>query len=291
MRIGDALERFTLQLRADGRSENTIGQYRRHLALFARWLAHEGRSDDLDEIDHQVIASFLVSPDARGSARGGNKKPTSVNALRGSLKGFFAYVYAAGWTRENAGRLVRRARCGTAPPRGLSEQDQGRLMRTLEAGKGPLARRDHMLFALLLGSGIRLSSALALRACDVDLERGDLVLWNAKGGRVERVVLGRAIRDHLADYLAGRPPGPLFPGPAGRPLTRRHASRRLAVWLRRTGCQAGHPHSLRHSFALRLYSRTGDLLVVQRALGHASLASSLSYARCDEARLRAVLNA
>ena len=35
--ITAALDRFVLQLEADGRSLHTIGQYRRHIRLLARW--------------------------------------------------------------------------------------------------------------------------------------------------------------------------------------------------------------------------------------------------------------
>jgi site-specific recombinase XerD len=42
---------------------------------------------------------------------------------------------------------------------------------------------------------------------------------------------------------------------------------------------------------MRVYGRTGDLLVTQAALGHASIASTTVYARCDRERLRAALGA
>lgn len=165
-------------------------------------------------------------------------------------------------------------------------------MRALEAGKGPLARRDHLLFHLLLATGLRLSAALGLTDKNVDQERADLVAFNCKGGRVERVVLGRAVRDHLAGYLAGRQPGPLFPGPTGQPLSRRHASRRLAVWLRRAGCHSGTPpHGLRHSFATRLLRQTREISLVQQALGHRSILSTLVYAHADVTRLREAVGA
>ena len=41
MHVIDALERFVLQLEADGRSEHTIGQYRRHVGQLVGWLTTE----------------------------------------------------------------------------------------------------------------------------------------------------------------------------------------------------------------------------------------------------------
>ena len=40
-----------------------------------------------------------------------------------------------------------------------------------------------------------------------------------------------------------------------------------------------------------LYERTGDIALVQKALQHRSIASTLVYARADERQLRAVLSA
>jgi len=290
MRLEDALERFVVQLAADGRSPHTIAQYRRHVGLLARWLAQGGRGDGVDELSHDTLARFLAAPEARRARLGGEKKATSMNALRSSLRAFFSYVHAAGWSRQNPARLIRRAHCAGPPPRGLGDQDRERLLSTLEAAQGAGARRDYLLFHLLLATGMRLSAALALTEGDVELERAEVTVRRAKGQRVEHVVLGPQIREHLAGYLEGRRPGPLFPGRDGGPITRRHAARRLAVWMQRAGCRGrAHPHALRHDFACRLYRRTGDVLLVQQALGHRSISSTTAYAHTDQGLLRALL--
>src|SRR5687767_14082738 len=169
MRLEDALALFVVQLQADGRSLHTISQYKRQVGLLSRWLAAEGRSDDVDELSHEVLARFLIAPDVRTSQRGGAKKSTSMKALRSSMRACVGYVHDAGWSAESPARLVRRARCANGPPKGLSDQDRERLLSTLAAAVGREARRDHLLFALMLATGIRLSAALALTNADVDL--------------------------------------------------------------------------------------------------------------------------
>lgn len=292
MRLLDALDRFVVQLEADGRSEHTVGQYRRHVAQLARWLESVGEGGELEVLTHETLAQFLTSTDARTSRHGGAKKATSANAVRTSLRCFFGYCHAAGWTRENAARLVRLARCEGPPPRGLSDQDRRRLLDTLTVAQGQEARRDHLLIDLMLSAGLRLSAALALTDADVDLQRGEIVVQRAKGNRVERVILGQDIRDHLVGYLAERRPGWLFPTKLGGPMSRRHALRRLQHWMERAGCVGtASPHALRHDFAQRLYARTGDVLLVQRAMGHRSIMSTTVYARTDGDTVRAALDA
>jgi site-specific recombinase XerD len=41
-------------------------------------------------------------------------------------------------------------------------------------------------------------------------------------------------------------------------------------------------HSLRHTFATRLYRKTGDLYLVQRALGHRQITTTEVYAKVSD---------
>ena len=58
--------------------------------------------------------------------------------------------------------------CST-PPRGMAETEQRRLLEALAAAEGITARRDYALFHLMLATGIRVGSAVALEVEDVDL--------------------------------------------------------------------------------------------------------------------------
>jgi integrase len=129
----------------------------------------------------------------------------------------------------------------------------------LQAAREPAARRDHLLIALMLATGIRVGSALALDVEDVDLGAGELSLRKAKGDS-ERVYLARDVRSHLAEYLEHAPKtGPLLRGPSGERLSVRQAQKRISAALERAAIRNATPHSLRHSFAARLLDRTGDL--------------------------------
>ena len=290
MDLTTALSNYLVQLQADGRSPHTIGQYSRHIGLLGTWLRDHRRSVNVEEIDHETLAAFLASPAARERPDHRAKKATSANALRTSLRTFFKFCHDGGYTRSNSARLIRRAMCGAPPPSSMSDEEQGRLLLALSKGVGPEAKRDRALFVLMLGSGIRLGSVLALEVGDVDLERGELQLRRTKGDCPVSVPLARAVRDHLRSYVSGRSAGPLFPGRYGAALSARHVQRRLALWTERAGIERHvRPHDLRHSFAITLYRRTRDLLLVQAALRHRSIASTTVYAKCDDGRLRDVL--
>jgi site-specific recombinase XerC len=286
MTIAEALERFLVQLEADGRSSHTVGQYRRHVVRFAQWAALEapGR-EEVAALDHVAIARFLASPWAKERAVGGQKKASSVNALRSSLRIFCAYLHQAGYLGQDPGRLVRRALCAVGPPKGLAAEEQERLLAVMAGAVGPEATRDHALFHLLLATGVRLSAALGLNVEDLDLAAGEITI-RTKGDRTERVFLGEAIREHLRSYIGDQASGPLFQA-RGDGVCRRHVQRRLSEWARKAGIKRPvSPHALRHTFAMGLYQKTGDILVVKEALHHRSIGSTLVYAQATAERVR-----
>ena len=87
----------------------------------------------------------------------------------------------------------------------------------------------------------------------------------------------------------------MFLSNRGERLCERQVARRLEYWLKAAGIDKKlSPHALRHTFATHLYSRTGDILVVQRALGHRDLSTTQVYTHLVDGALedapRAPLN-
>jgi site-specific recombinase XerC len=290
MRIEEALERFLVQLQADGRSPHTIGQYRRHVRLLARWARDVGpRCDRIEDLDHEAIAGFLASPVANRRPDGKAKLATSMNALRTSIRVFTAYCHKGGFIAQDPGRLVRRANCSPPPPRALSDDEERKLLAVLAKAEGFEARRDEALVLLMLSTGVRIGAALAIHIEDIDIMKAEISI-HTKGNRRAKIYLGRKIQAHIRRYMRHRASGPLFPTRDGQPISRRHAERRFRSWIAKAGVRRpASPHSLRHTFALNLYEKTGDVLLVREALCHRSISSTMVYARADAERLRRAL--
>ncbi|MBK9387351.1 MAG: tyrosine-type recombinase/integrase [Planctomycetes bacterium] len=279
MHLNDAIAAFQLQLEADGRSIHTRKQYARHLRLLGSWLATNGIPAELGAITTQVVARFLVSDAARKTADGATKLATSTNALRTSVRVFFQFAELASFVARSPGMLVRRARCGEPPPRALSDGEVERLLAVAAKGEA----RDELLVRLLLGTGLRLGEALALEVGDIDLHRGVISVRKAKNDRPRVAYVPAELVPRLAEWIRDRE-GPLFP------ISGRHAQRMIERMAREAGVTAS-AHALRHTVATRVYARTGDLGVVQRVLGHASVATTVRYARPEEAVVRRAVGA
>jgi integrase/recombinase XerC len=290
MQLQDAHRAFQVQLAADGRSEHTRKQYQRHVRALVDWLTKNRRSTEIADLAPTTIAEFFGSADAKQSAHGGTKKATSANAMRTSLRCFFRWAHESGLTPNNAARLLRRARCAPPPPKALHADEQKRLLEVLAAAAGPEAARDRVLVELLLGTGIRIGSALALNVEDLDLEHGEIDLRRTKGDRPTTVLMPKAVAEKLKVFAGTRTAGPVFLA-LDRRISMRHTQRRLAGWFADARIAGRSAHALRHSFATKIYQQTGDLQLTQAALGHASVASTVIYARIDRTRLRAVVGA
>src|SRR5262249_54370778 len=205
-----ALQAFLLQLEADGRSRHTIAQYRRHCTALASWLAATGASANVADLTPDLLARFFASDSARTSCRGGAKQATSANAMRTSTRCFAAHLHQSGLVANNPARLLRRARCAPPPPKALHADEQRRLLDVLAAATGLEAVRDRMLVELLLGTGVRIGSALALNVEDIDFEHGELALRTTKNDRPATALVPKYLGVKLLAFVGDRRTGALF---------------------------------------------------------------------------------
>jgi len=127
---------------------------------------------------------------------------------------------------------------------------------------------------------LRVGEIVRLSVEDVRLDTVTPMLRvQGKGGQETWMALNRALVPHLRAYLAGRPPnGPLIEN------RRRPGAHLSAGYGAELAARALRPlvgdslHALRHTGATALRDATGwNLLVVQRALRHASAASTQGY--------------
>jgi len=296
MKLEAAITGFARQQAADGRSKHTRAAYRRDLGALGRWL---GGNPDIRRITPDALARFLVSDDVLLTRSGSSRKPITVNRTKSALRSFFAFCVDSGWIKDNPARLIRSSRTTAREPATLTEMEIQCLRQALSDRTETLAKRDSLIFELLLGTGIRLGSLVGLDIGDIDLQAGTLHI-RAKGGGEERVFLNpqlvrmlrRFLRESAPQGSCG-PQAPLFRSQSGKRLGARQVQLRFAALCRKAGIiRPVTVHSLRHTFATRLYQKTGDLYLVQRALGHRHITTTEIYARVsDESLRRAVVRA
>jgi len=283
MKLSIAIKRFDTQLRADGKSERTRQAYLRDLRKLEAWLK---RDAEVSTIAPDTLARFLADGNGEG------RSALTVNRTKTALRVFFRFLTDAGDLSENPARLIRSTPTDRRVPTYLSIDEARRLLDAVTNSDSALAKRDHAMFSLFLGTGIRLGSLVALNVGDVNLTEGTVTI-KAKGGREETVFLNARLCKLLARYIKAVTAAdgtPLFRSRNGDRLGARQVQLRLRHWLEVAGITKPlSVHCLRHSFATRLYAMSGDLRLVQRALGHKHITTTEIYARVENKALRKAL--
>lgn len=174
-----------------------------------------------------------------------------------------------------------------------------------ESFVGQYEMRNRSLFLLGVNTGGRISELLGLKVGDV-YQKGravaDLLFDKriVKGGEVSRAVYvnsdGRGAIQTLIDWHVSVYDGVsstrfLFPSRKGKGATamrRQTAHDILKAAFDAAGLNGKlATHSMRKSYAQRLYHRTRDLVTVQNVLGHKSIATTQAYLGVDYQALRA----
>ena len=188
--------------------------------------------------------------------------------------------------------------------KGTRPLDNAEIRKVSEAFSGTFAVRNRSLFMLGVSVGGRISELIALKVDDV-WQNGSAIkdllfdLNIVKGSEVSRAVpvnidgrqaIEHLIAWHIALYSDVDPTRPLFPSRNGQGLkamTRIAAHNALKAAFEAAGLNGKlGTHSLRKSYAQRLYEQTNDIYAVQEMLGHKSVVTTQRYLGVNYASVR-----
>ncbi len=161
--------------------------------------------------------------------------------------------------------------------------------------------RDHLIYSLALGTGLRLAEIVGLNVGDVYAPTGKpknrirLRPEIAKGGRCSDVFLPdslvrkfRRFRRHKRRIGHGLKPGdPLFCSQGGkRRISPRRVQFAFRTWQVKAGFDRLYPfHALRHTAVTNVYRTSRDLFLAQRFARHVSPLTTTVYTHPSDQEL------
>lgn len=264
-------------------SENTLQAYFYDLADFQKWLPSRIKIGDVKTDELRNYLEDMISV-----------RQLSVATVRrriACLRAFFRYFDEGkvltdpfiGWRLK----LPRRKRL----PRALSQGETGTLLKLRSTGRYDLS----IEIGLMVATGIRVGELCKILNGDVSPD-GSTMRIHGKGSR-DRVVYitNRKLRAKVQALVGQRQrllgaQGTLFVNHYGLPL-QPHSFRSK---LRSVASYAGlkrrvTPHMLRHTAATLLIENGVDIRIVQRLLGHSSIATTEIYTHVSDEALRKTL--
>lgn len=146
----------------------------------------------------------------------------------------------------------------------------------------PTALRDKTMIVLLIDTGLRASELCDLLVRDYEQESGRLLIRHGKGNKKRTIYLGQSGRKYLWRYLTGRGAtkanDPLFATRLGTPLNRTELLNMITATAARGGVSHANVHKFRHTFAITFLRNGGNVLELQKLLGHERMETVRIYA-------------
>ncbi len=268
-------------------STNTVDAYRRDVRDFVVWVERAEFCGPAD-VDHLVLRRYLSFLTTRRLAK------RSIARKAAALRRYFGWLTRTGALASDPSRRLTAPHGGGRLPHVLKNDELEALLAE-SPDDGPVGGRDRAVVELLYGSGLRVGELCGLRPADVDLARGQLLVWG-KGSKQRQLPMSEWSVEAVRAWVEGgraslvgaeTPVDALFLNRRGRRLTPRDVRRILD----RRAASPTHPHALRHTFATHLLDGGADLRAVQELLGHEDLATTQLYTHVSKERLRTVYDA
>lgn len=198
-------------------------------------------------------------------------KPGTVGVYKSRLKVFYDALTWAGGYRGNGNPFqnLKHRPDSTAPEDQFSSYDDHELRALLSVAD------PHETALLLLGAhaGLRVSEMAALRFEHLALKRGELKVFEGKGRKTRHVPLSATLAQALDALPQG---GFVLPWRNRSKLSRVVGELCTEVGIEVEGKRV---HGLRHFAGCKSYQSTRDIALVSRFLGHASLDTTMRYAK------------
>lgn len=276
-----------------GMSMHTLRSYRDAVVLWLKFAAQDtGRAlESLSVADFASdrIERFLTYLE---TVRGNSI--STRNARLAALHTFARYLGAK--NPEQLGRVqsilnIPFKRGAAETPIEYPESSDIRKLMSHIDRRTPSGQRDFALFALMFNTGARVQEVLNVRVRDLRLDPPEQVRLHGKGDKIRLCPLWSRTARLLRDLIAAQPTGSdpadaiVFRNHNGQPLTRfgvRYLLRKhLPDYRSPTQGRRIHPHALRHATAVHLLKSGVEFATISQWLGHASVTTTMRYARAD----------
>ena len=160
----------------------------------------------------------------------------------------------------------------------------------------PTGERNRLMLSLMLNTGLRLSEATGLQWRDLDLNTGRLFVRQGKGAKDRTLWIGEEDIDSLGGWKQrqadeiGKECLHVFTTLRGDAVSNRYVQQIVKRYSEKARIRKNvHPHCLRHSFASDLLRKSHNIRLVQKALGHADLSTTMLYTHVYDEEVEAAM--
>ncbi|MTI85328.1 MAG: site-specific integrase [Firmicutes bacterium] len=272
----EAFQGFLLWKQAQGLSETTLDDYKKHVNLFFKRHPKAFGPKNLKAAIYVYMSEQI--------------KPATYNLRLAYLRAFFNWCVEEGFLTENPlAKFKRRKAEGRIV--NVEEESLKRLIQ-LPDKEAFAGLRDYALMLLTLDTGIRPKEAFSLLSEDINIRSLEVHIRSeeSKTRSSRTLPIGPVTAKAIQELISSRHPDwrqkvPVFCSCEGTPLNRHTWGKRLEMYSKMLGVHI-RPYDLRHAFALQYLRNGGHALALQRMMGHTDLTMTKRYVALTQGDLR-----
>jgi len=204
------------------------------------------------------------------------KSGSTLNTAYSALKFYFEKILCRKFFAQ-----IPRAKKEKKLPVVLSKEEVRRLIAGIEN------KKHRTIVELLYGCGLRVSEVVKIKMKDIDLDRMQLHVVQAKGAKDRYTILPVSLQMTLETQATLKETNDFL-------FTNRRGGRLTTTSIQKIVSQANEradisknvtPHTLRHSFATHLLEAGTDIRYIQELLGHAKIETTQLYTHVARSNL------
>jgi len=279
-------------------SDSSLLVYNRIITNLEDYIKTQDEVDSIKEIDKEFILSFLESLEESSKSK---KFSTKTKTLYISiLKSFFMYISSNNdefYTYENEFKgIMPKKTKRNKKIKYLSDSDVGKILDYLEKN---LSTEKHYSYLhslgvkLMLFAGLRISEALSLKVEDINIsdltdssgERDfyEIFLKNTKSQEEQTALIKIELIKKELKYFRTLDSEYIFQGKKSTTkINRTNFYTSISKIMEKLNIRSRGLHIFRHTCAMQLYRKTGNILVLKETLRHADIKTTMIYAHAEK---------
>ena len=286
MELNESKDGFIQYLQFEKRfSNHTLVAYITDLAQFIIYLQKTYEIKSIEEINHTVVRSWIVS------LMENKISPRSVNRKITTLKSFYKYLLRQKIVAENPMLKIQSPKTSKRLPVFVEKEKMDMLLDVVDFGEDEEGQRNKLIIEIFYATGMRLSELINLKETNIDFHQCQLKVLGKRNK--ERIIpFNKEIKTTIESYIKSKKDLPnefLFETKKGKRLTEETVYGVVRSYLSLvTTIDKKSPHVLRHTFATHMLNNGADLNAIKELLGHANLSATQVYTHNTVEKLKSI---
>ena len=267
-KIEEIFPRFVNAQMAKGVSDKTVLTYNRHFRSLGY---HLDMTMTFDELTKEALDSMLVS------LRKSGVSPNTISSYARVFRTFLKWCRAEGYTDLSLPNIQDKETVKGS----YTDEELIALLRKPAKDCDFCEYRKWVIVNFLINSGCRAGTIRNIQNRDVSLSDKRVIYRHTKTGKLQSVPLCSQMAKILSEYMSirgGAPEDYLFCTVYGEMMSENALSCAIKKYNHKRGVSRTSIHLFRHTFARKfLVDCGGDALILQKLLGHSTLAMTKHY--------------